>query len=1654
MTRTSRSARRGRTPRSLLRALPVEGLEARVLLSTCAVTTAADSGDGSLRSAILAADAAKTAGSIVFDIPGSGVRTIQPLSALPAVTAPVLIDGTSQPGYAGSPLIALDGSAAGRQADGLNLTGVAAAVQALDVEDFSGNGVVLAGMITLATGSNCVQACYIGTDPTGTLPRGNGQAGVLVTGTDSMIGGAGWMGNVISANRGSGIVAANGSTRIEGNFIGTDVTGTAPLGNGREGVDVFARALIGGAAPDADVAGNVISGNASSGVMIVSGSCQILGANRIGTNASGTAALGNGFAPWAAGHDGVTMTSGSLTISDALERGAGGNPPQDSRNVISGNKADGVNATGTTVTITGSYFGTDVTGSAGIPNGLNGISAGAPNSGTPIPSISRNVISGNGRDGLELGPAIKVTANLIGTDSTGSRAVPNGRNGLVGGVYGQVIGPNNVISGNEGNGVVLSGGSLVGNYIGVDGSGESPLGNRGHGVEVTAFADIGILVTSSADGTATEKPEGNVISANGGDGILAENSAVWIGANLIGTDAKGTASAGFGNGRDGIAVYDAAGSTIGGRSSNGISLGNTVKFNGRTGITAVGNPLSDYGGIIGNQISQNSIYSNGGLGIDLGDDGVTPNSPPSSPNSNNWQDFPVVSTAVAQSTSTLIAGTVQGRDDTKIMIEVFDSDQADQSGYGEGQRYIGTVTVTTDNTGNASFQISATPVEAGTFVTATATALYTINGTNPAYNTSEFSAAVKVTAAPAPSPAVPAQTSAANTGADPAPGQASAGSASSATYLVTNTADSGEGSLRSAITAANSAGLAGSIIFNIPVAGVQTIQVLSPLPAVTAPVVIDGRSQPGWNSTPLIVLDGSDAGSNTDGLTLAASKAAIRALDIESFSGNGIVLQNDTNMAVTNCFIGVDATGTIARGNGRNGILDNSSFATIGSAGGSGNVISSNSGAGILENGSTIQIVGNRIGTNLAGTAPLGNAAEGIDVTGIFCTLGGTTLDSGNVISANASSGVLIEGYLASAALTGDNRIGTNLAGTAPLGNGFSPSARFHDGVTLFDASTVIIKLATVGAAGSGVLARNVISGNSAAGVSVTNAQFGDALISGSYIGTDATGSYAIPNGGDGVDLSGGSAQLGSVSGGGNVISGNRGDGVRLSGGWTVASNYIGTNAAGTAPIPNGGNGIVAAGGTIGPVNLISGNAGDGLLITGNSTIVGNFIGTDATGSAPLGTAGNGIEMRTSTAVLTASLRQELGTTSSPNLISANAGSGILINGDYLPNSFSSLPSNQISGALIGTSAAGIVLQGLGNAHDGVTILNSGGNTIGDIGSGNTIAGNGRNGVSVIPEPFAPPRLPMNDISGNSIFSNVGLGIDLGDDGVTPNTPPIIQGEPVTWQDFPVITTAIAAPNGTVIAGTVQGRPQFRLRVELFENAAPDPSGFGEGRWYLGSVMLTPDSKGNASFVLTTLPVPAGAYITGTATQIGSLGSPLRLETGNTSEFSAAVPMGSAPKVLATSFHASPSSPMVSFQFDQNVSPLLSTGSLLVNRLTPTGSAPIAVTGLSYDLSTNTATFTLAGPLSAGNYQALFPPGSLIGSLLVSNQPGGEYAFGFSVASANLDGNAVVDFRDLVILASHYGQAGTFADGDLNGDGKVDFNDLVLLAQQYGTKAQ
>ena len=385
------------------------------------VTNTFDSGPGSLRQAILDANASSGADAIVFNIAGTGVQTIALSAILPIVSEAVTIDATTQPGFAGTPLIELNGDGLG-QGQGIQVNGGGAVVRGFAINRFSGNGILL-----FRGSGNIIEGNFIGTDASGTLRQGNFGSGILLSDSpNNTIGGTTASArNVISGNFLQGItlgpeldspypnIGLTTGNLIQGNFIGTDVTGTAAIGNELVGVFILIASSnqIGGATAGAR---NVISGNSGIGVLIsstgrLSSSIPISGpaddnlvqGNYIGTDVSGSAALGN-FG------DGVALRGTSRSI-------IGGTSPS-TRNVISGNGANvnagfciagsGISITGDSAIdnlIQGNFIGTDSAGSGNLGNVFDGVSIGflrpacfpVPTSNTlSIKSISGNAIGG------------------------------------------------------------------------------------------------------------------------------------------------------------------------------------------------------------------------------------------------------------------------------------------------------------------------------------------------------------------------------------------------------------------------------------------------------------------------------------------------------------------------------------------------------------------------------------------------------------------------------------------------------------------------------------------------------------------------------------------------------------------------------------------------------------------------------------------------------------------------------------------------------------------------------------------------------------------------------------------------------------------------------------------------------------------------------------------------------------------------------------------------------------------------------------------------------------------------------------------------------------------------------------------------------------
>src|SRR5579884_577327 len=187
--RTSLTARRQRAGAALRSACRpgVEALEGRRLLTVFAVTNTNDSDSGSLRQAILDANANPGSDTIQFQIPGTGVHTIVPGSALPPITDPVVFDVTQEPGYAGKPLIELDGAVAGTTGvNGLVISAGNSTVSGLIINRFSGEGLVLN-----TAGGDVVKGNYVGTDPSGEAAPGNADGVAVQSVANVTIGGTG-----------------------------------------------------------------------------------------------------------------------------------------------------------------------------------------------------------------------------------------------------------------------------------------------------------------------------------------------------------------------------------------------------------------------------------------------------------------------------------------------------------------------------------------------------------------------------------------------------------------------------------------------------------------------------------------------------------------------------------------------------------------------------------------------------------------------------------------------------------------------------------------------------------------------------------------------------------------------------------------------------------------------------------------------------------------------------------------------------------------------------------------------------------------------------------------------------------------------------------------------------------------------------------------------------------------------------------------------------------------------------------------------------------------------------------------------------------------------------------------------------------------------
>jgi hypothetical protein len=756
-------------------------------------------------------------------------------------------------------------------------------------------------------------------------------------------------------------------------------------------------------------------------------------------------------------------------------------------------------------------------------------------------------------------------------------------------------------------------------------------------------------------------------------------------------------------------------------------------------------------------------------------------------------------------------------------------------------------------------------------------------------------------------------------------------------YVVTTTADSGPGSLRDAITqtnadtshtlypspsnpnvdeidftitaASNAAGYpAGQAMGYNATTGVATISPLSLLPTITSSVVINGFSQPhsrkndlpltgstaGDNAVRLITLDGTnlssgsydlgtydtaaeakaaldDASAAARGLEIAAGNSAISGLLMQDFSASafaffpGGVLPGAIGTGIHLMSNGNSVSGNYVTNTDTAVMVDNVPNNTIGGTTPEARNVFGAKLIGVVIRGAgatSNQVQGNYLGTD--GNQLL-NGARGIQVKDASNNLiGGTTAGAGNVITTTAGSdGINIRadpGAPASGNLVQGNYIGLNAAGTAILTVDVGAGIAIRNG-----AMNNIIGYVTPigGAAPSG---RNVIGGYGIgiwiAGLLIPGASGN--VVEGNYIGTKADGSAALdPN----AHSSGSGYGILSGNGGtlisGNLISGNN-VAVALAGPpCQVQGNWIGTDSTGAQPIPNG----------VG-VKLFTGNH----LIGGTAPGTGNIIAFND---------GPGVEVAPGANIATA-ITIEGNSIYANQDINGHTGQAI----DYLGqdgDSLTTLPElNWPGGPFTGTDSS--YLSNLTLTQTGSTLYYSG--TLYGLPNMRylvTLAANSSDGTY-----WGSDYLYLTtDSSGQLAFANISFPAPWGTSN-TPGTPSASTSVAHSLnnyeQNYPVLTAAESG-SSLLVSGTLNGQASTTFTVDVYANPTADPSGYGQGQYYLGATTVTTDASANVSFAAdfsaASLPngvVPAGWYISATATDQPN--ATLGTAGGNTSQFS------------------------------------------------------------------------------------------------------------------------------------------------------------------------
>jgi uncharacterized repeat protein (TIGR01451 family) len=1244
-------------------------------------------------------------------------------------------------------------------------------VRGLSIDGFQ-TGVSVQGPSAIG---NLIQGNYVGNyilfpkpelnDPNAVVGGiGNGGDGVDINApTNNMLGGvAPETHNAVAGNGAVGVFIAPGAfgNNVVGNIIGVlqqDAGTYFQDGNLAEGVLIESSSnVIGGVVTGAT---NVISANEEYGIHVEGAAAfdnEIFG-NYVGTDPGGTFQFGQGFPGNGQNMPGV---SGNLRdgifIDDApnTEIGSPGNTfssNSPASNVISGNFGDGVRVSGSTATnttIVGNFIGTNIGGTSALPNSGAGVEIFTAHN-----SVTSNLISGNERGVYIEGASAtgnSVVGNFIGTDIHGNYKLNNAfegvriedaSNNIIGGTTGALA---NLISGNNvgiaivglvAPGVQAMNNLVIGNVIGTNDAVTLALGN----------ALQGVLLENASDNTVggTASAAGNVISGNHWGLEISGAGSVGnvINSNFIGTDR--TAKIAVGNEVNGILIdAGTSGNTIGGAAG---TAGNTIQFNLSVG------QLDQSAGA--NTILSNTILLNGS---NIADVSLTEVATPSPATAGTNFSYTLTVTDNGPNAATNILLT-----DILPAGVTFVSVTASQGSASQNQGTISASLQTLAVGASATVTIVVKPTQTGT-ITNTATVVANEIDPDPTNNTTAL-----VTLVVAPTP-----------------------------LIVTTTQDSGPGSLRAAITFANSNPGPHTISFDLPARnvppyvdydpnfGTWTIHVASPLPAITGNVTIDGyppastTSSEGGSTVQLLTLGGVVVGG-TFTLTFDSETTAplpfnatadnvSKALQALPAIGPGNV---DVTSTVTNSTVNTDVF-TIKFLNQ----LANTSLAITGD------------GSALVGNAPSVSIttpLATKFGQNTltigfnAGVDIIVEGSATPDVPGTQASFPGLVITSAH----NIIRGLIIDGFSAGIAIQGPTANGNLIQGdyvgqylqvtksgatVAGIGNGvgIDISAPTNNVVGGVDPET-----------------HNAISGNVGAGIILEPGANGNE-VTGNLIGVlqqDASTYFQVGNGAEGLLIESSSNVVGgAVQGATNIISSNTTYGIHIEGAGAfdnqVLGNYIGTDPAGTFVFgqgsPGNGQNTFASGGnqsdgifidnapqnaigspgavfsgtqTNNSSNVISGNFADGVRISGvqaiGNSISGNFIGTNLKGTTAVPNAGDGVGIFSANTLVSA------------NLISGN-NRGVFISG-------ANATGNRVVGNTIGLDAKGAYK--IANSLEGVRIEDASNNTVGGTAkaSANLISGNNV-GIAIVGL-VAPGVQAMNNlVVGNLIGTDATVSLPLG----------------------------------------------------------------------------------------------------------------------------------------------------------------------------------------------------------------------------------------------------------------------------------------------------